>query len=116
MKLSLLSVPFFAAIIFTSCSSGTPTTVAARNRTQLTAAGSSFVYPVMMRWVQAYGQDHQGLQINYQSIGSGGGIEQLKNGMVDFGASDAALDDEKLKEMPALVPDPRERRTGMHNL
>jgi phosphate transport system substrate-binding protein len=60
----------------------------------------------MMRWVQAYQQNHQGLQINYQSIGSGGGIEQLKNGMVDFGASDAALDDEKLKEMPALVQIP----------
>ncbi len=106
MKLSLLSVPFFAAIILTGCNSGTPTTVAARNSAQLTAAGSSFVYPVMMQWVQAYGRDHQGLQINYQSIGSGGGIEQLKNGMVDFGASDAALDDEKLKEMPALVQIP----------
>jgi phosphate transport system substrate-binding protein len=106
MKLNLLSVPFFATIILTGCNSGTPTTVAARNSTQLTAAGSSFVYPVMMQWVQAYGQDHQGLQINYQSIGSGGGIEQLKNGMVDFGASDAALDDEKLKEMPALVQIP----------
>jgi phosphate transport system substrate-binding protein len=46
------------------------------------------------------------LQINYQSIGSGGGIEQLKSGTVDFAASDAALDDEKLKEMPALVQIP----------
>ena len=106
MKLNLLSVPFFATIILTGCNSGTLTTVAARNSTQLTAAGSSFVYPVMMQWAQAYGKDHQGLQINYQSIGSGGGMEQLKNGMVDFGASDAALDDEKLKEMPALVQIP----------
>ena len=106
MKLSLLSVPFFATIILTGCNSGTPATAAANNSTQVTAAGSSFVYPVMMEWVQAYGQDHQGLHINYQSIGSGGGIEQLKNGMVDFGASDAALDDEKLKEMPALVQIP----------
>jgi phosphate transport system substrate-binding protein len=106
MKLNLLSFPFFAAIILTGCNSGTPTTVAARNSTQVTAAGSSFVDPVMMRWVQVYGQDHQGLHINYQSIGSGGGIEQLKNGLVDFAASDAALDDEKLKEMPALVQIP----------
>ncbi len=106
MKFRFLSVPFFAAIILTGCNSGTPTTVGARNSAQLTAAGSSFVYPVMMQWVQAYGKDHQGLQINYQSIGSGGGIEQLKNAMVDFGASDAALDDEKLKEMPALVQIP----------
>ena len=106
MKLNLLSVPFFAAIILTGCNSGKPASVATSNSGQLTAAGSSFVYPVMMRWVQAYQQNHQGLQINYQSIGSGGGIEQLKNGMVDFGASDAALDDEKLKEMPALVQIP----------
>jgi ABC-type phosphate transport system substrate-binding protein len=54
MKLSLLSVPFFAAIILTGCNSGTPTTVAAHNSAQLAAAGSSFVYPVMMQWVQAY--------------------------------------------------------------
>jgi phosphate transport system substrate-binding protein len=106
MKLNLLSVPFFAAIILTGCNSGKPASVATGDSAQLTAAGSSFVYPVMMRWVQAYQQNHQGLQINYQSIGSGGGIEQLKNGMVDFGASDAALDDEKLKEMPALVQIP----------
>ncbi len=106
MNLNLLSVPFIATIILTGCNSGTPTTAAARNNTQLTAAGSSFVDPVMTRWAQAYGQDHQGLQINYQSIGSGGGIEQLKSGTVDFAASDAALDDEKLKEMPALVQIP----------
>jgi phosphate transport system substrate-binding protein len=86
MKLNLLSVPFFAAIILTGCNSGTPTTAAARNSVQVIAAGSSFVYPVMTRWIQAYGQDHQGLQINYQSIGSGGGIEQLKNKLVDFAA------------------------------
>jgi phosphate transport system substrate-binding protein len=106
MRLRLLSVPFFAAIVLTGCNSGKPASVASGNNAQLTAAGSSFVYPVMMQWVQAYGKGHQGLQINYQSIGSGGGIEQLKNGMVDFGASDAALDDEKLKEMPALVQIP----------
>ncbi len=107
MRLRLRFVPLLAAMVLVGCNSGTPTNVAAAgNQAQVTAAGSSFVYPVMMRWVQAYGQDHQGLQINYQSIGSGGGIEQLKSGMVDFGASDAALDDQKLKEMPALVQIP----------
>ena len=106
MNLSLLSVPFFATNDPNGLNSGTPTTAAARNNTQLTAAGSSFVDPVMTQWAQAYGKDHQGLQINYQSIGSGGGIQQLKNGTVDFAASDAALDDEKLKEMPALVQIP----------
>jgi len=106
MKLSLLSVLFFATIILTDCNSGTTPSVASTNGAHVTAAGSSFVYPVMMQWIQAYQQNHQGLEINYQSIGSGGGIEQLKNGMVDFGASDAALNDEKVKEMPALVQIP----------
>jgi len=49
MTLSFLSVPFVAAIMLTGRNSGTSTTVAARNSIQLTAAGSSFVYPVMMR-------------------------------------------------------------------
>ena len=72
----------------------------------LIGAGSTFVYPVMMRWIQGFQSSHQGVQINYQSIGSGGGIQQLKKGLVDFGASDAALDDQQLKEMPALVQIP----------
>ena len=115
MKFSLLSVPFFAAIILTGCNSGTPTTVAARNSTQLTAAGSSFVYPVMMRWVQAYGQGHQGLQINYQSIGSGGGIEQLKNGWWIL-ARPTPRSMTKSEGDACSGADPGERGTGMHNL
>ena len=69
-------------------------------------AGSTFIYPIMTRWVSAFQTSHPGVQINYQSIGSGGGIQQLKQGLVDFGASDAALDDEHLKEMPSLVQIP----------
>jgi phosphate transport system substrate-binding protein len=60
----------------------------------------------MTRWIAAFQATHRGVQINYQSIGSGGGIQQLKKGLVDFGASDAALDDEQLKEMPPLVQIP----------
>ena len=69
-------------------------------------AGSTFVYPIMSHWIADFQRIHPGVQINYQSIGSGGGIQQLKQGLVDFGASDAALDDEKLKEMPPLVQVP----------
>ena len=69
-------------------------------------AGSTFIYPAMTRWIQGFQSNHSGVQINYQSIGSGGGIQQLKKGLVDFGASDAALDDEKLKDMPPLVQIP----------
>jgi phosphate transport system substrate-binding protein len=77
--------------------------VATAQNTQLTGAGSTFVYPIMTHWISDYQQQHSGLQINYQSIGSGGGIQQLKNGLVDFGASDVALTDEQLKEMPGAV-------------
>jgi len=69
-------------------------------------AGSTFIYPIMTRWISAFQSSHPGVQINYQSIGSGGGIQQLKQGLVDFGATDAALDDEHLKEMPPLVQIP----------
>jgi len=60
----------------------------------------------MTHWISDFQSSHPGIQINYQSIGSGGGIQQLKQGLVDFGATDAALDDEKLKEMPPLVQVP----------
>jgi phosphate transport system substrate-binding protein len=72
----------------------------AAQTTQITGAGSTFVYPIMTHWVQEFQQKNPGVQINYQSIGSGGGIQQLKKGLVDFGASDVALTDEQLKDMP----------------
>jgi phosphate transport system substrate-binding protein len=72
----------------------------------LTGAGSTFVYPIMTRWISDFQKLHPGVQINYQSIGSGGGIKQLQNGLVDFGASDVALNDDKLKGMPPLVQVP----------
>ena len=56
-----------------------------------TGAGASFVYPAMSRWSADYRQA-TGHQVNYQSIGSGGGIAQIKAGTVDFGSSDAPLD------------------------
>jgi len=73
---------------------------------QLSGAGSSFVYPIMTRWIANYHQLNPDIRINYQSIGSGGGIEQVKKGTVDFGASDAALSDEKLKGMPPVLQIP----------
>src|SRR5262249_28744319 len=73
------------------------------NSGAIIGAGSTFVYPAMTRWIEAFQKTRQGIQINYQSIGSGGGIQQLKKGVVDFGASDAALHDQQLQEMPPLV-------------
>lgn len=61
----------------------------------VTGAGSSFVYPVVSKWSATYAEK-TGNQINYQSIGSGGGIAQIKAGTVDFGASDMPLDEATL--------------------
>ncbi|HEY6252543.1 MAG TPA: phosphate ABC transporter substrate-binding protein PstS [Candidatus Angelobacter sp.] len=72
---------------------------------KLTGAGSSFVFPIMGRWIADFQKSNQ-VEINYQSIGSGGGIEQLRQGTVDFAASDAALSDEQLKTMPPLIQVP----------
>jgi phosphate transport system substrate-binding protein len=69
----------------------------------LSGAGSTFVYPAMGRWTADYRQTHKAVQINYQSIGSGGGIQQVKAGTVDFGASDAALTDQQLSAMRPVV-------------
>jgi len=63
----------------------------------ITGAGSTFVFPVLSKWSAAYSAK-TGNQINYQSIGSGGGIAQIKAATVDFGASDKPLDSKELDE------------------
>jgi phosphate transport system substrate-binding protein len=73
---------------------------------QIIGAGSSFIYPIMSRWIADFSKSRPGVQINHQSIGSGGGIRQLKEGTVDFAASDMALDDQALETMPPLVQIP----------
>lgn len=62
----------------------------------LTAAGATFPYPIYSKWFAEYSAAHPGVQINYQSIGSGGGIKQVTSGLVDFGASDMPMTDEML--------------------
>jgi phosphate transport system substrate-binding protein len=62
----------------------------------LNAAGATFPYPIYSKWFDVYHNAHPNVQINYQSIGSGGGIRQLLAGTVDFGASDGPMSDEQL--------------------
>ena len=69
--------------------------------TQITGAGSTFFFPLVSRWSADYNAA-TGAQVNYQSIGSGGGIAQIKAGTVDFGASDAPLTSEELDEAGLL--------------
>jgi phosphate transport system substrate-binding protein len=76
--------------------------VFAAGQVNLTGAGATFPYPIYSKWFDMYHQK-TGTQINYQSIGSGGGIQQVKAGTVDFGASDAPLNNQRMKEMPRPV-------------
>ena len=64
----------------------------------LNAAGATFPYPIYSKWFDVYHTEHPNVQINYQSIGSGGGIRQLLAGTVDFGASDGPMTDEQLSQ------------------
>jgi phosphate transport system substrate-binding protein len=63
----------------------------------INGAGATFPYPMYSKWFDEYHKKNPNLQINYQSIGSGGGIKQVTEGTVDFGASDGPMNDEQLK-------------------
>ena len=64
---------------------------------QINGAGSTFAYPIFAKWAEAY-HKATGVRLNYQSIGSGGGIKQIKKKTVDFGASDAPMKPEELEK------------------
>jgi phosphate transport system substrate-binding protein len=70
--------------------------VPAFSQTKLTGAGATFPNPIYQKWFSEYSKAHSDVQINYQSIGSGGGIRQVSEGVVDFGASDGPMTDEQL--------------------
>jgi phosphate transport system substrate-binding protein len=70
---------------------------------QIDGAGATFPYPIYSKWFSEYNKLHPDVQINYQSIGSGGGIRQLTNQTVFFGASDGPMTDDQLKAAPGKV-------------
>jgi phosphate transport system substrate-binding protein len=71
--------------------------------TNLNGAGATFPNPIYSKWFSEYHNQHPDVAINYQSIGSGGGIKQLQSGTVDFGASDGPMNDEQLSQTPFKV-------------
>src|SRR5258708_11018218 len=68
----------------------------------LNGAGATFPYPIYSKWFYEYNQK-TGVQVNYQSIGSGGGVQQFTAKTVDFGASDAFLTDEETGKVDGKV-------------
>ncbi len=69
----------------------------------INGAGATFPYPLYSKWFSEYHTLHPELQLNYQSIGSGGGIQQITKGTVDFGASDAPMTEQELAAAPGVV-------------
>src|SRR6202048_329884 len=67
---------------------------------KITGAGATFPYPIYSKWFSEYSSAHPGVEVNYQSIGSGGGITQVTKGLVDFGASDMPMTDAALSASP----------------
>jgi len=105
MKKSIWMLPI--AALLASCGSTNSSDSHAAGGTAITGAGSTFVYPVLSAWASDYA-GKTGTKVNYQSIGSGGGISQVKAGTVDFGATDQPLAaDElaqsKLAQFPVVI-------------
>lgn len=69
----------------------------AQNGLLINGAGATFPYPIYSKWFDEYHKKYANIQFNYQSIGSGGGIKQVTEGTVDFGASDGPMNDDQLK-------------------
>jgi phosphate transport system substrate-binding protein len=77
--------------------------VPAVGQTTLNGAGATFPYPIYSKWFSEYHKLHQDVEINYQSIGSGGGIRQVLAGTVDFGATDGPMTDEQLQQAKVKI-------------
>lgn len=77
--------------------------VHASDKVLINGAGATFPAPIYTKWFQDYNKVHPGVEINYQAIGSGGGIKQLTEKTVDFGASDAPMTDDELKRTASPV-------------
>lgn len=81
----------------------TATAAMSQSSVLINSAGSTFGYPIYSKWFGDYAKAHPSVHINYASIGSGGGIQQMFARTVDFGASDAPLDDKQIASAPFKV-------------
>jgi len=97
--LAALAVTFALMGLLTACSQNASGPSTSSGNITLNAAGATFPYPIYSKWFNEYHKLHPNVAINYQSIGSGGGIQQLHAGTVDFGASDMPLKDDLLQKL-----------------
>ena len=99
----LASMAVACASCSSSSSSSSGPAATASQHTKLQGAGASFPAPLYDRWFSDYNKAHPDVQVDYQAIGSGGGITQLTNHTVDFAASDAAMTKEEIAKVPEGV-------------
>jgi len=89
---SVVLLAIIVAAGFMACSENKSTSEGVK----LQGAGASFPAPLYQKWFKAYGASHQGVEIDYQSVGSGSGVKSVIDKTVDFGASDAAMSPEEM--------------------
>src|SRR5438067_10461878 len=92
-------------VVAAACGTSTPSSDGSFNGTGLTGAGATFPDPIYEKWFKDFQQVESGAKINYQAVGSGGGVTQCTAGTVDFGASDAPLKDEEIQAIKAKGSD-----------
>ena len=107
-------VPFLALTLGLTACGGTESTsegggegTTGGESVSLTGAGASFPAPIYQRWFSEYNKENPNVQVSYQSVGSGAGVEQFIQETVDFAASDVAMEDEEMEQVErgvALLP------------
>ncbi len=103
LTLSLIVVIFAGCAGPTTTPTSTPTPTPTATQIAINGAGASFPYPLISKWSSEYGKIKPGVQINYQSIGSGGGIRQITEKTVNFGATDAPLSDSQYANLTGIL-------------
>ena len=102
-----LAAPVALALTTMACGGAQPATDRAATPAaaliQINGAGATFPYPIYSKWFDEYNKKNQSVRINYQSIGSGGGIRQVSNETVFFGATDGPMTDEQLAAAPGKI-------------
>ena len=98
---SLVTMPRRAAL--TLLAAAVTVTGLSAQRVQITGAGATFPYPIYSKWFAEYNKLHPDVEINYQSIGSGGGIRQVSNQTVFFGATDGPMTPDQLQAAPGKI-------------
>ncbi len=102
-KRSFQLVAWFSLVVFLVASIACNNNGLGSGSVALQGAGATFPAPLYQKWLSEYGKLHPNLKMDYQSIGSGGGIKQIKEQTVDFGASDSPMSDEDLKSAPGEI-------------